>query len=319
MKLTITIPNWNRAWHLDRSIYLISKQTIPQEDWELIIVDDGSTDDSEEVINKYKNSDIIKNFHYIKKVNKRKKYGNCAIARNIGAMAGSGDYILFTDPEVMPLPNWAEQHYLAHKRKIVKKPDSGMYTPVGPETVSKEVADRHVVGYCLQPREYHIITKNCKGEFLGNAYTDYDWFNIEGTWNEMERKIKAVQDNYQLSDRTIRDEFYIYQATQAGYSISRELFLKVRGFEENFSNASMGLDKWAGEDTLFHVYLHKIGIKRVELEEAKAIHIYHGKVCSNYDAVEYAHKYSKEHLDEWQSNLNREFGLVKENGFETIF
>lgn len=299
MKLTITIPNWNRGWHLDRSIYLLSKQTLSQDDWELIIVDDGSTDNSEEIINKYKEKNIIKNFHYIKKINKRAKYGNCAIARNIGAKFGSGDYILFTDPEVMPLPDWAEQHYLAHEGKT----------------------DKNMVGFCFQPREYHIVnnSKTCRGPFLGNAYTDYNWYDITETWKKMEDKLSVVKIKYGITDQDIRNEFFIYQATQAGHSISRELFSKLRGFEENFANKSLGLDKWAGEDTWFHICLSRVKSPRIELDKAKAIHIYHDKVCSNYDAVTYAHQYAKEHPDQWQSNLNREWGLIEENGFEKVF
>lgn len=297
MKLTITISNWNRDWFLDRSIYLLSKQTLSQNDWELIIVDDGSTDETEKVINRYKSMNIIKNFHYIKKGSKREKYGNCAIARNIGAKFGSGDYILFTDPEVMPMPDWAEQHYLAHEGKT----------------------DKNIVGLCFQPREYHIVTEKCRGPFLGNAYTDYDWFHIQKTWRKMEEMINKVKIKCGITDHDIRREFFIYQATQAGHSISKELFFKLRGFEENFANESLGLDKWAGEDTWFHICLGRAGSPRMELDKARAIHVYHNKVCSSYDAVTYAHRYAEEHPDQWQSNLNREWGLIEENGFNTIF
>lgn len=324
MKLTITISNWNRDWFLDRSIYLLSKQTLNQNDWELVIVDDGSTDKTDEVISRYKNQNIIKNFHYIKKINKRKEYGNCAIARNIGAKFGSGNYILFTDPEVMPLPDWAERHYLAHKENIVIIPGTGFYTSevsnsgvtLSPDL--QEQTDRNVVGYCMQPREYHIVTEKCRGPFLGNAYTDYNWFDIVGTWRTMEEKMNKVKITCGITDQDIIREFFIYQATQAGHSISRKLFFQLRGFEENFANKSLGLDKWAGEDTWFHECLRRVKSKTV-LEKARAIHIYHDKVCSNYDAVTYAHQYEKEHPDQWQSNLNRDFGLIEENGFEVVF
>ncbi len=145
--------NWNRNWFLEKSIYLLSKQTLNQDEWELIIVDDGSNikpKETDKIINKYKIQNIIKNFHYIKRINKRSKYGNCAIARNIGAKFGTGDYILFTDPEVMPMPDWAEHHLLANER--------------GPEN--------NYIGYCLHTRWHHVINEKCQGHFLGNAYTD---------------------------------------------------------------------------------------------------------------------------------------------------
>lgn len=344
MRLTITISNWNRGWHLERSIHLISKQTLSQDEWELIIVDDGSTDNSEEIITKYKEKNIIKNFHYIKKVKKREKYGNCAIARNIGAKFGSGDYILFTDPEVMPLQDWAEKHYLAHKQRIVPltdaecvekhyladrqrifaRPGGGLYKFDTSQSldqiyVQEGTTDRHVIGLCLQPREYHIVTENCKGPLLGNAYVDYNWFDIAETWKIINDKIKKAQREHNIDDRIIEDEFFIYQATQAGHSLSRKLFFDVRGFEENFANANMGFDKWSGEDTWFHKCLDRLKSMKIELSGAKAIHIYHDKVCDNYYATNYAYKYAAEHPDQWWSNLDREWGLIEENGFKVIF
>lgn len=218
MKLTITIPNRNRDWFLDRSIYLLSKQTLPQEYWELIIVDDGSTDYSDDVITKYKKMGIIKNFHYIRNTKKREKSGNCAITRNIGAKFGTGDYILFTDPEVMMMPDWALQHYLAHKVDIVIRPGTGFYIPAvsisSLDIVSScnlpDTTNRDVIGYCLQPRYYHVVdrdnVKNCQGRLLGDAYNDYDWRDIVGTWNSMENKIKNVQKKFVLSDNQILSE-----------------------------------------------------------------------------------------------------------------
>ncbi len=300
MKLTITMPNWNREWFLDRSIPLIANQTMPQDDWELIIVDDGSTIKTtkiDKIINDYKNQNIIKNFHYIKKTNKRTKYGNCAIARNVGAKFGNGDYILFTDPEVMPMPDWAEQHLLANI----------------------ENSSNNYIGLCLHTRWNHVINEKCQGQFLGNAYTDYNWRNITETWKKMEDRIINIQKIYGLTDKQIRDEFYIYRATQAGHSLSRELFYKLRGFEESFANEKLGLDKWGGEDTWFHTCLNRVSSKRVELDKAKAIHVYHSKDHSNYIQVDYANNYAKEHPNQFESNLDREWGLIEENGFKVIF
>lgn len=292
--------NWNREWFLDRSIYLLSKQTLNQDDWELIIVDDGSTikvDKIDKILHNYKNQNIIKNFHYIKKINKRTKYGNCAIARNIGAKFGTGDHMLFTDPEVMPMSDWAEQHL-----SCCEKNDNN-----------------NCVGYCLHTRYHHVINDNCQGQFLGNVYTDYNWKNIDETWKQMEERINNIKIKCGLTNQDVINEFYIYRATQAGHSLSRKLFTKLRGFEENFSNEKLGLDKWGGEDTWFHICLERIGSPRIELESAKAIHVYHSKDHSNYIQVDYANKYGREHPEQWQSNIGKDWGLIEENGFKIIF
>ncbi len=300
MKLTITMSNWNRAWYLERSIYLISKQTLPQDEWELIVVDDGSNVDAiktDKIINEYKRQNIIKNFHYIKKINKRNKYGNCAIARNIGAKFGTGDYILFTDPEVMTMPDWAEQHLLANLGN----------------------SENNYIGLCLHTRYVYAINGMYRGSILDNMFTSYNWFNISETWKRIEERLSDKGMIGNLTPEEIRNEFYIYRATQAGHSLSRKMFYKVGGFEENFTNPNLGFDKWGGEDTWFHICLKRAGSSRIELEKAKAVHIHHKIVHSDYVQVDYANKYAIEHPNQFESNIGREWGLLEENGFIKIF
>ncbi len=302
MKLTIEMPNRNRDWFLDRSIYLLSKQTLPQDEWELIIVDDGSTDKSEDVILRYKKMNIIKNFHYIKNTKKRYDHpGSPAMTSNIAIKESSGDYILHTDPEIMPLPDWAEHHYSTHEGR----------------------ADRHVWGCCLHPREFHIVSGDgveyCRGALLGNAYIDYDWYNIESVWKVMKEKIKKVQADFNISDNIIHSEFF--NNWQAGFSLSRKLMFDVRGFEEDFCSKSLGLsDKFGGDDILFMEYLKRLKTDRYTNHNIKAIHIYHTKP-STYSsfAHDYAKEYLKNHPQQCRTNLNREWGLMKENGFIKIF
>ncbi len=301
MKLTIEMPNRNRAWFLDRSIPLIAKQTLDQNDWELIIVDDGSVDESEQIIQKYKKMNIIKNFHFIKNTKKRTdKQGNPTLTCNIAIKESLGNYILHTDPEIMTFPNWAELHYLSHKNEN----------------------NKIIWGNCLHPREYHIITDELKnqykGQFLGNVYTDYNWSNIEGTWNKMIDKIKKVQHEFNLKDVIIHDEFF--NDYQAGFSISRKLLFDIRGYEEDFCNKSLGLDKYGGDDFVFYHHLaNSGGLIKIINNEIKAIHVCHPKFSDDNVASEYAWNYIREHPNEKQANLGRDWGLIKENGFVKVF
>ncbi len=323
MKLTIGISNRNRDWFLDRSIYLLSKQTMPQDEWELIIVDDGSIDQSEDVILKDKKMNIIKNFHYIKNTVKRHDLPGCpARTCNMVVKESSGDYLLYTDPEIMPLPDWFEHHYSLHEGKT----------------------DRSVFGHCLHPREFHIIsgdgTEYCRGALLGNAYTDYDWFNIENVWKTMnekiqkiytalERKIVTLSDIQQnvLKTRSLTREDMIrgvvngefFNNYQGGLSFSRKLMFDIRGFEESYCDKSLGLDIYGGLDILFIEYLTRLKIDIIRPVIAKAIHIYHPQDSRGGKGYDYTYKYINEHPDQKCSNLNREWGLIKEHGFVKVF
>lgn len=94
-EISIILPTYNRAKHLAKAIESVINQTY--KDWELIIVDDGSKDDSFAVINPYLNCAKIR---YIKHKNRKAGY-----ARNAGIQASFGRYITFLDSDDIYFPN----------------------------------------------------------------------------------------------------------------------------------------------------------------------------------------------------------------------
>lgn len=86
--ISVIIPTYNRAATLERSIDSVLCQTY--NDFELIIVDDGSTDNTEEIIKNYSD----KRIRYYKKEN-----GGAASARNYGILKAQGQYIAFQDSD----------------------------------------------------------------------------------------------------------------------------------------------------------------------------------------------------------------------------
>lgn len=100
MKLSIIVPVYNAEKYLSRCLDSIINQTF--KDFELLIVNDGSTDNSKDIINEYVNNDIrVKAFH----VNN----GGVSKARNIGINNASGDYIAFVDSDDYIKPNMYEK------------------------------------------------------------------------------------------------------------------------------------------------------------------------------------------------------------------
>lgn len=91
--VSIIIPNFNRATLIKETLDSIASQTYPN--WECIIVDDGSTDDSIKVINQYAKRDSR-----FKLFIRPKDYPKGANAcRNIGMQKSTGDYLIFFDSD----------------------------------------------------------------------------------------------------------------------------------------------------------------------------------------------------------------------------
>jgi len=91
MHVTVVMPTYNRAYCLERAVRSVERQTFA--DWELLVVDDGSTDGTEELCAKLK-SEIGVRFDYVKIPN-----GGASNARNIGVFRSAGDFIAFLDSD----------------------------------------------------------------------------------------------------------------------------------------------------------------------------------------------------------------------------
>lgn len=88
-KVSVIIPTHNRAYILSRAIQSVLDQTY--QGFEIIVVDDGSTDNTEDLIKRYNDKRVI---YYRQKVNK-----GVASARNIGINLAKAEYIAFQDSD----------------------------------------------------------------------------------------------------------------------------------------------------------------------------------------------------------------------------
>jgi glycosyltransferase involved in cell wall biosynthesis len=95
-KITVVIPTYNREKLLPRAIESVLRQTRPAD--EIIIVDDGSTDNTAEIVIPYESR-----VRYLKKQN-----GGPSSARNFGLESSSGEFIAFLDSDDAWLPEMLE-------------------------------------------------------------------------------------------------------------------------------------------------------------------------------------------------------------------
>ena len=97
-KISVVIPTYNRADHIVKSVQSVLDQTHKAD--EIIIVDDGSTDDTKERIDSLHESCI----RYVKQEN-----AGASVARNKGAEIASGDWIAFNDSDDVWRPDKLEE------------------------------------------------------------------------------------------------------------------------------------------------------------------------------------------------------------------
>lgn len=95
--VSVIIPTYNCANYIERAINSVLEQTYLNT--EIIVVNDGSTDDTEKILENYKNRIIIIN----------QKNSGVAKARNVGISTAKGNYIATLDADDRWLPNRLEK------------------------------------------------------------------------------------------------------------------------------------------------------------------------------------------------------------------
>ncbi len=98
---TIIIPTFNRKNEIGRAIESVVNQEF--KDWELLIIDDGSTDETGLYISSSFGDDRIKYFY--------KTHEERSVARNYGIDRANGQYICFLDSDDEYLENFLQLHF----------------------------------------------------------------------------------------------------------------------------------------------------------------------------------------------------------------
>ncbi|MDR1240687.1 MAG: glycosyltransferase [Oscillospiraceae bacterium] len=100
ISVSVIIPVYNSAPYLERCLDSVNEQTMPKNKIEIICVNDGSTDNSLEILEKYKTEkrpDLI--------IFDQKNSGP-SVARNKGLEQATGEYVVFTDSD-----DWVEKNH----------------------------------------------------------------------------------------------------------------------------------------------------------------------------------------------------------------
>ena len=202
--VSIIVPSFNSANTLGDAIQACENQDYPSARTEIIVVDDGSTDDTGNIVSKF-------NVKYIKQ-----KRSGPASARNNGFKNAKGDAICFTDADCMPDPDWISKlinRYYAEDIGAV----AGSYNVYGsPYLLDKfvhyEIRDRHsrMPEYVNSFGTYNVMIKRNVFEVAGGFNPEY---------------CNASGEDTDLSYRIIRSGYKIYFAKDA--FVSHKNILKL--------------------------------------------------------------------------------------------
>lgn len=154
--VSVIIPTYNRATLLGRAIQSVLAQTY--QDFELIIVDDASTDDTESLVKSF-------NSEKIRYIRHRKNKGVSA-ARNTGIRSAKGDYIALQDSDDEWMPEKLEKQMRAF---ATAPPEAGIvYTGFYMIVKNKK---KYQPSASITPKDGKIFSSIIKGEYLVSPQT----------------------------------------------------------------------------------------------------------------------------------------------------
>ena len=157
-RISVIVPCYNQAQYLDECLQSVLNQTY--QDWECIIVNDGSPDNTEEVAKKWVEKDA--RFRYLFKEN-----GGLSSARNAGIEIAKGEWILPLDAD-----DKIGNQYLEPEEKEFEKDYTIIYCEA--ELFGNEIGKWHLPEFSLE----NLAKKNCI--FCSAFYKKEDWKKVNG-------------------------------------------------------------------------------------------------------------------------------------------
>jgi glycosyltransferase involved in cell wall biosynthesis len=224
-KLSVVIPTYNRAEMLKRLIEGMLNQTFG--DFEIIVVDDGSTDETESVMKEIMNR-IPQRLLYQKQENR-----GAGAARNLGIKHASAELVLFIDDDIMPAPNLLEEHFTSHQQHTDENVAILGSVVNAPELkVSPCMRWAQSMGpWCPQTREQNGAILNYRYFGTGNLSLKRSFMLKNGVFDENLRPFfEDIELGYRLEQRGLKIVlnknaigYHLHSATFETYCLRSEL------------------------------------------------------------------------------------------------
>lgn len=237
-KATIIIPTYNNCQLLEYTLNSIVKQNLKTEDIEVIIVDDGSSDDTISIINNYHKLLNLKYFYQEDRGNR------VSLARNIGIQNAEAEIIILIDSGILVGSDFVAEHLKQHKFN-------------GPNCA--------VIGYVYGFDQYEKELEKFKS-LIDTSHPTFsiNYFRDNHLFKDM-RELYYEKYNFQINSLPAPWAFFL----TCNVSINKFYLNKVGLFDEIFDQ------RWGVEDLDMGYRLYDNNISFIIAQQATALHYPH--------------------------------------------
>ncbi|MCT0499924.1 MAG: glycosyltransferase family 2 protein [Lactococcus cremoris] len=200
-KISVIIANYNNAPYLEKMLDSLVHQTIGLDALQLLFIDDKSTDNSAEIVEKY-----LQKYSSIEFYQLKENTGGAHGPRNIGILNARGEYLVFLDAD-----DWYDENALQYMSEILDKSNDDMGFFGIAQSINGKLS--------LKSKAY-IFDGNQTGRDIQELPTAfYEWLGPQGI---MLRKDLVERNNLHFVNQRVADDVtFFYQALRTAKTISR--------------------------------------------------------------------------------------------------
>jgi len=193
--ISVVIPTFNRAALLRASLESLTRQTLPLEDYEVVVVNDGSSDATEAVCKEFASRVRFRYLHI--------KNSGISAAKNLGIFVAAAPLLLFFDDDDIATPTLLEEHVRTHREHATESVAVLGYTTWAPSLTVTPVME-----YITNIGQQLFAYKNLKqGQRL-----DYTYF-----WGGRSSCKRSLLIRHGIFNQTFRA---IIEDIELGYRLS---------------------------------------------------------------------------------------------------
>lgn len=245
-KISIIMPIYNKEEYLYRSIGSVLNQTF--NDYELIAINDCSTDNSLKILRKFSKKDSR-----IKIIVNVKKSG-CFYSRAVGITKSSGQYLMFLDPDDLLEGNnnlkYLYNHFKATKDDIItfKYIDKKQKLILSKCQIYNQLI--------TQPKIFNLAFKNnlvnddiiwnklIKRKLIMKVMLLVDHYLYEGKWNHHDDNVLSLfVHKYAKSMRCLKKIIYVYERNKDSVTRNKGNLLELKNIIYRHENFAKIFDK----------------------------------------------------------------------------
>jgi glycosyltransferase involved in cell wall biosynthesis len=247
MRCSVIIPTYRRCDILKECLERLEGQQYPHRDFEIIVVNDGSRDETERIVKNFAEStDIAVSYLF------QENQGQ-GIARNLGITRARGDIIIFIGDDILVEPDFLQEHLRFHDLHPAKN-----QAVLGLTVWDRRMPKNHFLDFMVQGKALF-------GRFGGPQFA----------YDTLEGKEKADYRYFYTSNISLKREllfqfcfdpdfhFYGWEDIELGYRIT-----KNTGLDLHYNPRALGYHYHPMDESSLHGRMKSIG---------KSLHIFHRK------------------------------------------